>query len=76
MGEEPIPWMSDAVCATTGGDVFFPAKGDSAAPAKTICKQCPVAAECLAYALDRGITKGIWGGKTPRQRTQLRKDAA
>jgi WhiB family redox-sensing transcriptional regulator len=76
MGEEPLPWMGSANCASVGGDPFFPEKGDSAKPAKKICKPCPVAEQCLAYAMDRGITKGIWGGLTPRQRAQLRKEAA
>ena len=38
-----------------------------------ICKQCPVSGNCLAEALDRPDTKGIWGGTTTRMRTALRK---
>ena len=30
--------------------------------AKAICATCPVADECLQYALDAGETRGIWGG--------------
>ena len=45
--------------------------------AKRICAACPVRAKCLEYALSgadtwRGITTGIWGGTTPRERSRLR----
>jgi Transcription factor WhiB len=44
------------------------------AHAKEICATCPAAARaaCLRFALDHGITDGIWGGLTEDQRKDLR----
>lgn len=30
--------------------------------AKEFCSTCPVKGECLNYAVEHGITTGIWGG--------------
>ena len=30
-------------------------------PAKAVCRACDVQAECLAYAVNNGETKGTWG---------------
>ena len=38
--------------------------------AKAICQACPVRAQCLDYALATGEKEGIWGGLTPRERTE------
>lgn len=38
------------------------------AEAKTVCANCVVRAECLAYAESRGQRYGIWGGLTPQER--------
>jgi len=39
--------------------------------AKTICKECPVIAECANYALTAREPFGIWGGLTSEDRRQL-----
>ena len=41
--------------------------------AKAVCYACPVKEECLRYAIDEGEGYGIWGGKTPRERSQIRR---
>ena len=41
--------------------------------AKAICHLCPVKEVCLTYAIRAGEPYGIWGGKTPRERTIIRK---
>lgn len=41
--------------------------------AKSVCRACPVAAECLADALDHKIEFGVWGGMTERERRALLK---
>lgn len=64
-------WMEDADCATTDPDAFFPEQYDSALAAKKICQGCPVAAQCLEYALEHGIEYGIWGGVSAGQRKSL-----
>lgn len=44
--------------------------------AKQICGSCPVAAECLTYALGLNIGVGVWGGvnmgRTGERRAALR----
>lgn len=67
----PEPWMSDALCAQTDPEVFFPEKGESPEPAKSVCAECDVAAECLRYALDHRIQWGVWGGVSYRKRRDM-----
>jgi WhiB family transcriptional regulator, redox-sensing transcriptional regulator len=52
--------------------MFFPGRGESAEPARQVCAGCPVRQPCLEYALSHGITHGIWGGLTERDRRPLR----
>jgi WhiB family redox-sensing transcriptional regulator len=69
---EPEPWVQDAACAEVDPEAFFPDKGGSTRNAKTVCKGCDVADECLAYALRNDERFGIWGGKSERDRRKLR----
>lgn len=42
--------------------------------AKAICRACPIAADCLRYALaHRDQSKGIWAGTTGPERGALRR---
>lgn len=73
------PWMADALCAQTDPELFFPDKGGSSTAAKAICARCPVAAECLDYALADDQSSyvspfyfGIWGGTTRTERQAIR----
>ena len=61
-------WMSQALCAQTDPDIFFPEKGGSTAPAMAICKNCTVRAQCLDYALTNDIRGGIYGGMSDNER--------
>jgi WhiB family transcriptional regulator, redox-sensing transcriptional regulator len=77
------PWMSNAVCAQIGGDLWFSTEYEDRAIAKDICKkQCPVQTQCLAYALDveavaDGDPVGVWGGLSANERKRIRNgDAA
>ena len=67
----PQPWMEQASCATADPVAWFPEKGASNNQAIAICRQCPVAAECLDYALANQERFGIWGGVTERPRRRL-----
>ena len=70
-------WMDEALCAQTDPELWFPkqrALGGSPRAAKEICQQCPVAVQCLSYAMDHVITHGIWGGLTAKQRQELRRN--
>ena len=66
-------WLSEALCAQVDTEIFFPKQGQSSARAKSICSTCPVAVECLRYALDTRQQEGIWGGLSPRERQSLRR---
>ncbi|NNM44593.1 WhiB family transcriptional regulator [Knoellia koreensis] len=41
------------------------------AEAVAVCRSCPVARECLAYALAAGERDGVWGGFTNAERRGL-----
>ena len=73
----PGSQAEQALCAQPTRTAWFPDQGRTAATARRICLACPVRLPCLDYALagaDRwsGITTGIWGGTTPRERAALR----
>lgn len=68
-----LGWQSDALCAETDPEAFFPEKGGSTRDAKRICELCEVKAECLEYALQNDERFGIWGGLSERERRKLRK---
>lgn len=69
----PEPWMQDAACAQTDPELFFPSKGEVpvADQARAVCAGCPVADQCLTFALRTEQRHGIWGGLTTRQRGEL-----
>ncbi|GLZ08549.1 transcriptional regulator WhiB [Actinomadura sp. NBRC 104412] len=74
-------WSDHAICRGEDPDLFFPI-GYSAPilreqerRAKAICANCPVTADCLAWALKVGEPDGIWGGTTPEERRHLRRSA-
>lgn len=72
----PQPWMTHAACAHTHWpDQFYPDTGDhlTTEKARRICSRCPVAVECLSYALTHDEQTGIWGGLGPGQRTTLQR---
>jgi WhiB family redox-sensing transcriptional regulator len=73
--------MSEASCAQTDPELFFP-ETDSywkAAQAKKVCASCPVILECLEYAQVNAFREGIWGGLSANERYRLvkkRKEAS
>ena len=38
-----------------------------------ICQACPIQVRCLAWALEQGVTDGVWGGTTAEQRRAIRR---
>ena len=66
------PWVASAACRGADTAVFFTEQGEATAPAKAICATCPVADECLDYALRNGERHGVWGGKSGRERRRMR----
>jgi len=73
--ENPLSWQSDALCAQTDPEAFFPEKGGSTRDAKRICTTCDVRDECLEYALQNDERFGIWGGLSERERRKLKRRA-
>lgn len=71
-------WREIAACRGMDGELFFPAAESGlaydtqVAAAKDVCTGCPVVAECLAYALETGVT-GVWGGTDTDERRALRR---
>jgi len=70
-------WQQDAACRGTDGSWFFPpereresARNKRIARAKAVCVQCPVIADCRAYALQVGEPFGVWGGLGEDERPQ------
>lgn len=65
------PWQEYAACREVDPAIFHVEKGESSAPAKRICRGCPVRDECLEDALARGDRFGVWGGLSDRERRRL-----
>jgi WhiB family redox-sensing transcriptional regulator len=68
-----LQWQSQALCAQTDPEAFFPEKGGSTREAKRVCHACSVRVECLEYALGNDERFGIWGGLSERERRRLKK---
>jgi len=66
------PWATDALCAQTDPEIFFPEKGGSTRESKAVCAQCFVQAECLDYAMTHDERFGVWGGLSERERRALK----
>jgi len=64
-------WMADGKCREVAPETFFPSDGVGVIRAQAICSACPVAAECLEYALASHIDHGVWGGKSERERRRI-----
>lgn len=62
-----VEWGS---CRNYPSSMFFPAPGESAEPAKRICREyCAVYAECRAWVMAApASTAGVWGGMSQRDR--------
>ena len=77
---EPGNWRDHAACRDADPDLFFPI--GTAGPALRqaqeairICHACAMQAQCLAWALEQGVTDGVWGGTTADQRRAIRRPA-
>jgi WhiB family redox-sensing transcriptional regulator len=71
-------WRDRAACRDTSPELFFPIGTTGVAldqidSAKRVCTQCPVASECLDFALATNQEAGVWGGLTEEERRRLRK---
>jgi WhiB family redox-sensing transcriptional regulator len=71
-----MSWKARAICQGTDPSLWFPSRGEQTKYAISICCKCPVATECLEYALTNGIKFGIWGGVSERGRRRMRQARA
>ena len=60
-------WRTRAACLDEDPELFFPIGTTGTAlaqiaEAKAVCARCPVAAQCLAFAIDTGQQYGVWAG--------------
>lgn len=72
-----ISWQAQAACREVDPELFFSdshSTPDKARVerARTVCSPCPVAYECLRYAMATG-SDGVWAGTTKDQRDALKK---
>lgn len=71
--ESATAWMTEGSCRLYPPNKFFPSDGAGVDRAQKICASCPVAAECLTYALELRIEHGVWGGCSERERRRILK---
>lgn len=76
-----MSWIHDAACREESPELFFPVGSSGpalrqTAEAKAVCQRCPVAAECLAWALESGQDAGVWGGLSEDERRALKRSSA
>jgi WhiB family redox-sensing transcriptional regulator len=64
-------WQQHAECRGMDPTLFFVERGDSVAPARVVCAECPVRIACLAAGMDE--VHGMWGGLTGRERQAVRR---
>jgi WhiB family redox-sensing transcriptional regulator len=72
-------WRSEALCRDTDPELFFPIGTTGAAlvqieHARAVCRQCPVQADCLDFALSTNQDSGVWGGTSEEERRILRRE--
>ena len=74
-------WRTRAKCFDMDTNLFFSSDVAGVNQAKAICKgldgapPCPVIAQCLSHALSQPVThdQGVMGGKSERERRQMRR---
>ena len=77
-------WQPVALCRGNHSHLFFPPSTQERKEererrevrAKSICKICPVQAQCYEYAMAIREPYGIWGGLTESERRQMLSVAA
>lgn len=72
---KPEPWTERAICGPQQADEWFPevSARDAAKRTKEFCRNCPVKAQCLDFALRNNEQFGIWGGTSVTERRLLRR---
>lgn len=67
-----MTWRDSAACIGTDTETFFATASDrDRESAKRVCRGCPVATECLEWAIKHG-EHGVWGGTDEDDRRRMR----
>lgn len=74
-----VSWTDDAKCKDVDPEFFFvesDTKVKSAVKkineAKAFCQGCPVAVQCLGYAIREDLEYGVYGGLSEDERKDLK----
>lgn len=70
-------WTTRAACGALVAqdpDAMF-VQGAAQRDARVVCFACPVRMECLVEAFEQGISFGVWGGLTERERRAMLRGA-
>jgi hypothetical protein len=69
----PTYALPGATCMGMDTELFFPHECDSVGieRARSVCSKCPVAAACLAGAIERREKYGVFGGLTAEERFNM-----
>jgi WhiB family redox-sensing transcriptional regulator len=65
-------WKVRAKCANFDVNEFFPGDGVTISHIREFCSTCPVARECVDYAVKYVLDHGVWGGTSPKERRAIR----
>ncbi len=73
-----MDWRHRALCRDEDPELFFPIGTTGPAlfqveQAKAVCRRCPVARECLDWALATGQDSGVWGALSEDERRALKR---
>lgn len=74
-------WQTHAACRDADPELFFPPSDDDTSvivarhriAVAPICSACPVATDCLRWALDSKQDHGLWAATTPTDRRAIRR---
>ena len=66
-----MSWEERARCGQYDPEIFFDPGARAERKAKSICAQCPVRLDCLAWALSVRAEFGVWGGLNGKERNSL-----
>jgi WhiB family redox-sensing transcriptional regulator len=70
-------WHREAACRGKGSDRWFVDRGGDIGPARALCSECSVRAECLEAGMaEENRLHGLWGGMSPNERKQLRRQGS
>jgi WhiB family transcriptional regulator, redox-sensing transcriptional regulator len=76
-----MQWLNESRCLTEDPELFFPVGNtgpavDQIEQAKSVCRECGVATQCLEYAIKENQDTGVWGGLSEDERKSLKRKYA